>query len=499
MGTRWHVARHIKVLCALVFLSSGLQTAAYSETDAAPVYRLSWDGRSTILTVDISYRATAGKTSFSFVNDIGNSKSIFKKLYHIKVDGGGTFEIDSAKRSIVISHHKAGGHQLHYEVDGNMVIDPKNATIHELFQPIIEPGRLRIKAINFLLKQDSTKAKNIIVEWGQKPPALPYFVSLSPEATLNSTLTVPKADFDNLIFFYGDDLRIKKFKVRGNPYYEIVSARDTINDMETSLQPFFSTFFPRSYDFWQDKKPNTYFLFSAPFYTPGQTVNTGFAAGNHGFVMIYQGKYTLNNTMIVAHETSHKWIGGELRIKDEGERYTWFSEGVNDYITYYLLAGTGMMGKEDFVAEANKNRFEALYKNPVNGLHTDSLAKHFWDGYNYIQISYQRGFLYGFVLDNQIRLAWGGKKTIRDFLIALLAKERADHEGQLTYQDYLNVGAQFLPKRQLMADIEEYMIQGKLYDLSKIKLINGFHFTYHNNIPSLSIDSSVNIKETYKW
>ncbi|WP_316829709.1 hypothetical protein [Pedobacter aquatilis] len=482
------------VFLLLLFSST---TYALSLNAKAPIYELSWDGNSSTIKVDITYYTASPKNTFAFINDIGNQKNIFRSMHIIKVNDDDKITIDSIKRELTITHNPSTALHFSYEFDGHLNINIKNAIPNELFKPIIESGVLRAKAINFLMKIKEIQAEDIMINWKQIPEDLPYFVSILPDATTKSVLRVKEKDFNDLIFFMGKDLIIKTHAIRHDKYYEITSSRDTINKMQTALKPFFDVFFPRAYDFWQDDKSGPYFLFSAPFYTPEQKTNSGYAAGKHGFVMIYQGKYTLNNTMIVAHETSHRWIGGELRITEHGDKYTWFSEGVNDYITYFLLAGSAMINKEEFVSEANKNRFEALYKNPVNALPADSISKHFWDGYDYIQLSYQRGFLYGFVLDNQIRIASKGKKTMRDFLLLLLEKQRLSRNKEITYNDFIEVGSYFIPKEIFKKDVEEHMIKGTLYDFSKIKLINGYRINYKNGIPSLEISPDTDIKQIY--
>ena len=204
---------------------------------------------------------------------------------------------------------------------------------------------------------------------------------------------------------------------------------------------------------------------------------------------------------VTAHETSHTWVGMKMMLGNGSFDHQWFGEGFNDYTTIINLANSKIYGKEDFLHYLNEETLKPHYESKIKGVHNDSIAAKYWTDYaNYGVLPYRRGLIYAFYLDNQIRLASNGKFTIRNMLLDLYQFRKAKKKDEiLTVDDFINVGAAYLDKKELLEQIKRYMIEGHPIDFKNIKLIDEYKIEINDNIPKISLTNWADLSKIYQW
>jgi len=475
------------VLCCLFLFAQ--EKTAHPKMD----YHFSWDGGSHFLKADLFYATTKDTTSFVYGwPEIGNQINIFDVLHHIQTGKDDSLTIDSAKRKIRIWHKTTGLKMLHYEIDGSLLSPIKHNNANEQFRPELIPGTFCSLSFNLFMQVDTAIYKQITYTWDQWPEGFGYFSSAAPESKPGQRILV-KADQLNWVYMVMDhQLQVSKYRVRDVPYYAISSGRDSINKVQDFLKPFFNIFFPVVTDYFKDHSGGHYFVSALPFLNHALPNYTGVGLVD-GFSMRYSGPLDLGKKILIAHETTHKWIGNKLKIKQKGMEYMWFEEGFDDYAQICILAKAGMINTREFLNHCNAENLAPHYQSPIRTAPADSIEKHFWVDHHYEVLPYQRGFIYAFYLDNQIRIASSGKKTIRDFFLALLKRVADKRNGEMTIDDYQETASLFLPGAQIKQETARYLQSGELLDFHKVKLIRGFKIKYQNDIPVLSLSPGSNL------
>ena len=467
-------------------------------------YHLSWDGKSSILRVSLEYTA-ASKDSTVFIYgepNIGGQTEIFKVLGNIKAGAADRFTLDPKKRKITVFHNGAGTKKISYEINGQVVGNPKRATVDELFRPLITSKILYLVPHFFMINPIDQHAEMVSIQWDSFPPDLPYFISTAAESRASQKQTIAVAKKDDILMLMGSDLVINRYHVHGIPYYSITSKSDTINDLKAELDPFFTRYFPDLRDFWKDDQAPYYYLCILPLLSMDKPWATGFGWG-HGFIMKYSGKFDDDKKKVLAHETSHAWIGMGMRIGNDEFDNQWFGEGFNDYAMLINLVKSDILDKTAFLAHVNKENLSAHYTSPVKAAPNDSIAAKFWTDRNYQVLPYKRGFIYAFYLDQQIRMSSGGRESIRDLLLQLFHRNQklrtVDPNAKLTLEDFINAASAYLPAQQVRQEVENYMLKGTPIDFRKVKLSRGFKIHYQDSIPVLDIDYKIDFKKAVSW
>lgn len=490
----------IRNLILILFLFLCMISSAQEKSKDNMDYHLSWDGRSSKLKIDLNYYIDSPKDSTVFIygDPVGGQNAIFKVLSNIQVSADDALSVKEDERKIIIRHKSSGWQKLHYEIDGTLVVDSKRALPNELFRPVIAEGSFYIIGYNLFLDTVNRSFKNVSLVWDSRPADMPYFISVSPETEPDQTQIIEFEKRKDVLMVMDTDLIIKKYNVYGSPYYAITSKRDSLTDMQTKIKPYFDNFFPTTRNFWKDYSKEYYYLCILPLFNNVSSTRTGMNLGN-GFTMKYTGSFDLLKKEVIAHETSHSWIGHGLKFKSSAMENLWFSEGFNDYIAVYNLAGSGMISSTEFLSYVNDNHLNPHYTSPVNTAPADSIAAHFWKDGKYEKLSYQRGFIYAFYLDNQIRLSSNGKYTIRAFLLDLFNENKGSKRQLLTIDDFAAAASHYLPKEKVASDVKSFMLDGNLIEFAKVKLINEFTIKLINGIPVLEMSEKLNLKTIFTW
>lgn len=463
-------------------------------------YHLSWDGKSSHVFVDLYYYVNkAGTTSFVYGTGSAGQSDIFSLLQNIKAGAGDSVLLNAAKNQLSVIHKDTGLKKLSYSINGALVVDSSRARVTEFFRPVVAAGSLYLPGFDLFFDTPDSSYKTLSVVWDKWPENVPYLISSNMLAHPGDKQVVAIGIPSKTLAIYMDkDFIIHKYTVAGSSYFSLTSKKDTINNMEMKIKPFFESFFPAQHSFWNDYQPGDYYMYVMPFMNNVKFTYGGFSMGP-GFYMKYKGAYDSDDQWVIAHETCHRWLGNNLQIKPDGEKYMWFKEGFNDYVATYLLATTGMVTKGQFVKYINEIRLKPYATSPVRFQPADSISAHFWSDNNYTQLSYNRGFIYAFYLDNQIRLASGNTKNLRHLLVALNQREEQNKTGYLTLEDFISITRSFVPNEDVAAEVNNWLIGTQVIDFRKVKLVEGFKVSFKEGVPTLSLTENADIRKIYSW
>ena len=489
---------YLLIFSITVFFAPRLSFAQQKSAANRLDYHFSWDGKSSILKVDLFY-TTHGhdSTVFIFGNpNPGGLTNIFGVLNNTKIDQDDSLSIKITERKLIVRHQSQGLKKLHYEIDGTPVLDPKRARPNEAFRPGIATGFFYSLGYNlFMDVSDSTYAELTFV-WDSWPADMPYFASSNPKAKPGDRQLLPNGERNSLLIQMNQNLLRKEYLVNKIPTYLITSKADTAGNMQKGMDPLITKFIPNVREFWQDYDFKFYFVSMIPLLTKIPSTMTGIGLKN-GFGTRYSGPLDTEKLATIAHEISHTWIGGRLQLKSIGMENEWFNEGFNDYIAIYNLVRAGLFDKNAFLKYTNQEILGQYYRNPENTTPGDSIEANFWKSRNFEKIPYHRGFIYAFYLDNQIRLATGSKKTIRDFMLILHKQNKRNKKQIFTVSDFAKALSAFLPIEKTAFEIRTYMHDGKVMDFKQLRLIDAFQVSFEDQVPQIGLSESADIKKIY--
>lgn len=130
----------------------------------------------------------------------------------------------------------------------------------------------------------------------------------------------------------------------------------------------------------------------------------------------------------LAHEMFHTF---QPKISQPGGLETaWFSEGSANLYQSRLPFRYGLVGSQAFLRDLNyyAGRY---YTNVMADQPNSEIARRFWLDTRIRTLPYDRGMLYLASVDAALRRASGGRRSLDDVLLDLLAAERAGHETSL--------------------------------------------------------------------
>ncbi|MFD2035382.1 hypothetical protein ACFSKL_11295 [Belliella marina] len=494
----------IKIIIILLLIFSSF---SYAQQNPFMDYVLSWDGESSILEVELTYSVSQkDSTVFIFGDpDFGGQNDIFNTIKNIRVSKPEELRLDEANRRITVFHNGAKKNKISYEIDGSFNVDkPTVASQTELFRPVITKGMLTMVNIHFTMKITDESNPLVSFSWHKYPENFTYFNSVQPSQKNPSMRFTDNYDkLSHILYFVmGDNIDVKEYNVMGVPYYCVTTIEDRYgNDLQGNFIPFFESYFPSIHRFWNDTDFPFYSLTVTALQNNQKEIGAGGFGIKNGFVMKLGKKFDTREKYVTAHETSHSWIGIKMMLGHDSFDNQWFGEGFNDYITIINLANSKIFEKEDFLNYMNEDNFKKHYKSEIKGVHNDSIAAKYWTDYaNYGVLPYKRGLIYAFYLDNQIRLASNGKFTLRNMLLDLHALRRTKkHDEILTVDDFIDVGAAYLDKKELAEQIAQHMIEGQPIDFTNIKLIDEFDIEINDGVPKLSLTGNSDLLKIYRW
>lgn len=163
------------------------------------------------------------------------------------------------------------------------------------------------------------------------------------------------------------------------------------------------------------KKPYRVFMRFNP-------VNPGGGVGiPNSFVATFDGSTRADDLeLTLAHEMLHTW---GPRLRPEGFETGWFAEGTAVFYQRILPLRAGLLSPERFLADLNETAVR-YYTNSQIGTRNDEIGKHFWEDTRVRVLPYDRGSFYFAVVNDQIRKASGGKRSVDDLILDLVRRGR---------------------------------------------------------------------------
>jgi hypothetical protein len=126
-------------------------------------------------------------------------------------------------------------------------------------------------------------------------------------------------------------------------------------------------------------------------------------------------------TITLAHEMLHTFVGSF--DEPAGLEESWFSEGLAVHYARLLALRAGQITPAQFLADLNTTAGR-YYTNAFLASPNSEIPKRFWADTRIRVLPYDRGSLYFSVVDGQVRARSGGKRSLDDLLLAMLARRR---------------------------------------------------------------------------
>jgi hypothetical protein len=233
---------------------------------------------------------------------------------------------------------------------------------------------------------------------------------------------------------------------QGTPPFEALSLMKWTGDLHAHFASFF-----------KERTPAPYGVFLRPnLVNPG-----GGVSQEHSFVATFDGHTReMDLKFTLSHEMLHTYIGGLGGHEDSNLANSWFSEGLAVYYQGILPLRYGQISTADFLADLNKTAAR-YYTDALSNTPNSDIPANFWSNTLVRVLPYDRGSLYFATVNDQVRKASHGKRSLDDLLLPLLQRrqekgaiERSDWEealtrelGQAGLQDFHSMlaGKQVLP------------------------------------------------------
>ena len=119
---------------------------------------------------------------------------------------------------------------------------------------------------------------------------------------------------------------------------------------------------------------------------------------------------------VLAHEMIHTWTSNGPGA--------WYSEGNAVHYQALIPWRAGLMTTDDFLKDINDTA-RRYYTNALNDTPDEQIAPRFWEDTRIRTLPYDRGGLYFAVLDDKIRKATGGKRSVDDLIQEMIENFRA--------------------------------------------------------------------------
>jgi predicted metalloprotease with PDZ domain len=132
---------------------------------------------------------------------------------------------------------------------------------------------------------------------------------------------------------------------------------------------------------------------------------------------------------LLAHEYFHTWNGGKIETEEPEQLVYWFSEGFTDFYASRLLRRAGLISNSEWTDRLNET-IKKLWLNPAATEPATTIQKEFWTRNDVQQLPYQRGELVALMLDEEIRRASDGKKSLDDLFRDVLADARNGEKSE---------------------------------------------------------------------
>jgi carboxypeptidase C (cathepsin A)/predicted metalloprotease with PDZ domain len=124
--------------------------------------------------------------------------------------------------------------------------------------------------------------------------------------------------------------------------------------------------------------------------------------------------------LTLAHEMLHTW---GPRLQPEGFLTQWFPEGTAVFYQRVLPLRAGLLSPQRYLDDLNKSAVR-YYTNSLISAPNQEIGKRFWEDTRIRVLPYDRGSFYFAVVNDQVRKASGGKRSLDDLILDLARRER---------------------------------------------------------------------------
>lgn len=152
---------------------------------------------------------------------------------------------------------------------------------------------------------------------------------------------------------------------------------------------------------------------------------------NRSFVATFGEKTDVEDLKLtLAHEMLHTFAGA--LDEPRGLESSWWSEGLATYYQRILPYRMGRISGDDFLKDLNTTAAR-YYTNALSDTPNAEIPARFWADTRVRVLPYDRGAMYFAVLDEQIRAASQGRRSLDDILLAAVEHRR---QGEPVTHDY---------------------------------------------------------------
>jgi predicted metalloprotease with PDZ domain len=202
----------------------------------------------------------------------------------------------------------------------------------------------------------------------------------------------------------------------GHPLFDPAEAAVWASRARTGQRAFFRDTSPA---------PFTFFIRPVPGLGPGWVGN----GGPSSFLFLPGDglEWSRLSRFAVAHEIAHTWIGvagSGLRLDGPERSAYWFTEGFTVHYTRALLLRDGLATPAEFLDDL-RERTERFLVNPDRAAPNEAIVQGFFKSDTLNKLPYDRGMLYAAEVDAAIRAKSGGKRSLDDLMLGLLAEARS--------------------------------------------------------------------------
>ncbi|MBC2837724.1 M1 family aminopeptidase [Robiginitalea sp. SC105] len=226
--------------------------------------------------------------------------------------------------------------------------------------------------------------------------------------------------------YTGGDFRVYSRVIEGNPIHLAIRG-EWIPFTEQEAMDMLTETVAAQRSFWKDHSQPYFTVTMRPFELEqgssfqGTGLTNSFAASvsNNEFTDFQQLVYLFN------HELMHNWVGHSIENEAEEAQY-WFSEGFTEYYTAKNIAAFGIAGNDwGYYIEAVNDKIRQMAASTVQGAPNSEINyENFWTNRDYQELPYNRGFLFAFYLDQEIRAVSEGANSLDNLMRDLLRESR---------------------------------------------------------------------------
>ena len=172
-------------------------------------------------------------------------------------------------------------------------------------------------------------------------------------------------------------------------------------------------------------------------------VNPGGGVGMYRSFVITFGESKGNDPedlkLTLAHEMFHTFqprMNSGSAASESSLADSWFNEGLAVFYQSALPLRYGMIDADAFLRNVNYHAAR-YYTNALGNLPNSEVPARFWEDTRVRTLPYDRGFLYFVTVDEAVRKASDGRRSLDDLMLEMRARQ--DRTGRLTVDDWEEV------------------------------------------------------------